>query len=89
MNKLEQQFHNFELKQNTQVQVIAFLDDIGGRRYFLKTNKEQYFSLNQNLDQYEEVPEVVVTSAIIKHGYKPQVDGQIFEFGQRKEVLKN
>ena len=88
MNKFEQQFHNFEIQPSIQVQVVAFLRDIGGTRYFLKTEQGQYIFLNQNLEEYEEVSEEAVASAIIKHGYKPLVDSQTFEFGQKKEILK-
>ena len=88
MNKFEQQFHNFEIQPSTQVQVVAFLGDTGGTRYFLKTEQGQYFFLNQNLEEYEEVSEEAMASAIIKHGYKAISSGQNFEFGQRKEILK-
>jgi len=87
MNKFEQQFNNSELQPNAQVQVVAYLDDISGKRYFLKTSQRKYFLLNEDLEQYEEVPEVAVASAILKHGYKPLSDGQLFEFSKRKEVL--
>ena len=88
MNTFETQPNNFELEPNTKVTVVAFLDDIGGKRYFLKTDGGQYIFLQQDLEKYEEVSEVEVASAILKHGYKPQVGGEVFEFGKRREVLK-
>ena len=84
MNKFEKQPHNFEFQPEANVQVVASLEG----RYFLKTDRGQYLFLNQDLEQYEEVPEETVASAIIKHGYKPIANSQIFEFGQRKEILK-
>ncbi len=88
MNKFEQQFHNSEFQPNTQVQIVASLEDVGGTRYFFKTDKGQYLFLNQDLEQYEEVPEIAIASAIIKHGYKPISSEQIFEFGKIKEFLE-
>jgi len=92
MNKFEKQSklekQNLELKPDTKVRVVAILEDIGGARYFLKTDQGQYFFLNQDKDHYEWVSEETVASAIIKYGYKPVAGGKFFEFGQRKEVLK-
>lgn len=91
MNKYNQQF-NKEIIQELpkgKVTVVAYLDDLSGRKYFLKTEQNKYFWLDSDLDHFEETNESAVLSAIIKHGYKSQANGQTFEFGQRKEVLKN
>lgn len=88
MNNLEEKFDKFKLQPDTQVQAVASLEVIDGKKYLLKTSQEKYFLLNQDLEQYEEVPEVVVASAILKHDYEPIDNGQIFEFGHRKEFLK-
>lgn len=84
MNKFEQQPHNFELLPEIKVRVVASLEG----RHFLKTDQGQYLLLSPDLEQYEEVPEEAVASAILKHGYQPVAGSQVFEFGQRKEILK-
>lgn len=84
MPDFETQFQNFELQPNTKMQVVAVLEN----KYFLKTEQGQYFFLNLEKEQAEGVSEAAVASAILKHGYKPKATGQVFEFGQRKEVLK-
>jgi hypothetical protein len=88
MSILEKQLNKFEPTPDLKIQVMAVLDDIGGKRYFVKTEAGKYLYLAQGLEHCEEVDESAVASAIIKHGYKPVADGQVFEFGQRMEVLK-
>jgi heterodisulfide reductase subunit A-like polyferredoxin len=82
MDKFEQQY-NFELSPDTLVQIVASLED----KYFLKTDKGQYFFLDSNLAQYEKVTEEAVASAIIKHGYKPIDQTKRFKFGEIKNIL--
>lgn len=88
-NKIEKQLNISEILPETRVKVVAFLDDIRGKHYFLKTEAGKYFYLDQDLEKFNEVNEDAVMSAITKHGYKPLSSGQFFEFRQRIEVLEH
>lgn len=89
MSNFEQPTGKFELGPDEKVSVVAFLDDPGGKRYFLKSETGKYFYLDQNLTHCEEVDESAVASAIIKHGYRPKADGSTFSFEDRFEFLKS
>ena len=88
MSNFEQPTKKFELGPDEKVSVVAFLDDPGGKRYFLKSETGKYFYLDQSLTHCEEVDETAVASSIIKHGYRPKADEPSFSFGDRFECLK-
>ncbi len=87
MNNFETQQNQFELTPDMEVRIVAFLDDLGGKRYFMKTKTGQCVYLDQSLDNWEVVDDSAVASAVIKHGYKPMDSEFYFAFGQRKEIL--
>jgi hypothetical protein len=83
MNQFEKSMENMEIAPNENVRVIASLED----RYFIKSESGKIYYLDQTLAHYEEVSEDMVASAILKHGYKPIVEGALFKFSEREAVL--
>jgi len=83
MEHINQPIENMEIAPNENVRVIASLDD----RYFIKSETGKFYYLDQTLTHYEEVSEDMIASAILKHGYKPIVEGALFKFGERETVL--
>lgn len=69
------------------VEPIAYLDDLGGKKYFLKDKEGRYIWLDSDLESYEIVDEATVFSAIIKHDYQPVEKQEFFSFTERKKYL--
>jgi hypothetical protein len=86
MHNSEQQFDRFIPSPETKMQVVAVLEDVGGNHYFAKTEAGQYLYLDQTTGEWEEANEDTAASAILKHGYKPIIDGPSFEFKNRSSI---
>lgn len=87
-NKIEKvNFQEELISPETLVMPIAFLDDLGGKKYFLKDKEGRYFWLNSDLESYEIVDEATIFSAIIKHDYQPVEEQKFFPFTERKNYL--
>lgn len=72
---------------NENVKVIAVLNDLSGNKYFLQTDSGRYIWLDSNLEDYKQVGEETVGSAIVKHGYKMVENSDPFIFRDRKNHL--
>jgi hypothetical protein len=73
--------------ESENVKVVAILNDLSGNKYFLQSESGKYIWLDSSLDDYKEVDENTVASAVVKHGYKPVEDSESFIFSDRKNHL--
>lgn len=88
MAKAESEKLNMNPERKPQiVRVLAALDDLGGRKYFLKDNEGGYWWLGVDLEDCEQVSEAQVFDAILNHGYQETKNAEEFEFSKRKEAL--
>ncbi len=78
-----------EVNNTTKIQVFAELDDLSGKKYYLKAAQGYYIWLDSDLERFEVVPEAAAYSAVIKHGYKMVENQTTINFADRKDFLDN
>lgn len=79
--------YSSEIDQHTNVSVFAVLDDLSGRKYYLRTADGQYLWLDSDLKRFEVTIEQSAFAAVVKHGYKMIDTDQTFSFVERDKFL--
>jgi hypothetical protein len=84
---MKNKFQKELISPGTLVMPVAYLDDLGGKKYFLKNKEGRYIWLDSDLESYEIVEETTVFSAIIKYDYQPVEKQEFSPFVERKKYL--
>ena len=87
-NRPESQYNIKSPEAQTFVQVVAYLDDLGGRKYFLKDDRGRYFWMDSDLETCTEANEGMLVSAVTKHDYQLVQNSELFAFEERKAKLR-